>query len=107
MQFPNFYIFAFYALACVQSRGSEAPVVAPEVGFKELEKALSSYESIRTGNAHGLYQPTKRQRQIYFELIDRWFNSLLAVCPDPVTLEELLELTERLPVVNRDATVSW
>jgi len=106
-QFPNFFVFTIYALACLQSLPPDRQAVAPEAGFKELQSALSSYESVRTGNAHGLYQPNKRQRQTYFDLIDRWFTSLLAVCPDRVTREELLELTEPLPVMNADGSVFW
>src|SRR5207248_1797981 len=105
--FPNFYVFTFYALALWQSLPADRRTTPPEAGFKELESALSGYERVRNGHAHGMYQPNKRQREKYFELIDRWLTSLLAACPDPVTREELLELTESLPVVDADGTVSW
>ncbi len=106
-EFPSFYVFAFYALARWESLAVDIRTTPPEASFKELESALSGYGQVRNGLAHGMYQPSKRQREQYFQLIDRWLTSLLAACPDRVTREELLELTEPLPVVNADGTVSW
>lgn len=106
-EFPNFYVFTFYAIACFQALPLEKQVATPEAGFKDLQRALSAFEPVRTGCAHGFYLPSKRQKQAYFELIDRWLTSLLAVCPNSVTREELLEIAEPLPLVNLDGTVTW
>ena len=65
------------------------------------------FESVRTGHAHGVYVPTKRQRQAYAALVDRWLTSLLSAGPGIGSRQELLELTEPLPLVNADGTVSW
>jgi hypothetical protein len=107
MQFPSFYVFTFYALARWHSQSSAKNISAPENGFKELQSALSNWERVRTGNAHGMYQASKRQREVYFDIIERWFESLLSSCPNSVTREDLLEMTEPLPVINADGAVVW
>ena len=105
-QFPSFFAFAFFATARWQrQRGSRGS--APEETFRELQSALSAFESVRTGRAHGVCITSKRQRNNYFALIERWLGSLLKACPESVTREELQALTEPLPVVAPDGSVRW
>jgi hypothetical protein len=105
--FPSFFLFAFFALARWQQLPTSEQTFPPEASFSALQTALSAYDAVRTGRAHGLYLTSKRERDSYFALIDRWLTSLLAACPEHVTREELLEVTEPLPVVAANGLVSW
>src|SRR5262249_30072088 len=106
-EFSSFFAFAFFALARWQIRFPEGPPPAPETTFANLQSALSTYENVRTGRAHAVYRTSKRERDAYFDLIDRWLTAALSVCPDPVARDELLDLTEPLPAVSPNGVVFW
>jgi hypothetical protein len=104
--FPSFFAFAYFVLARARllSTGNPAGV---EMTFNQLASDLSTYERVRTGSAHGIYLTSKRDRDRYFDLIDRWLTTLIAACPEKVSREELMELIEPLPLVNSDGIVLW
>jgi hypothetical protein len=106
-EFASFQVFAFFALARLQSRGAGEELPSPEATFSALRSALSVHEQIRNGRAHSVYRSSRRERNAYFDLIDRWLTAALAVCPDPVSREELSDLNEPLPVVGAKGVVSW
>src|SRR5262249_23581119 len=105
--FPNFFVFAYFALARWETRPELERGHAPEQSFRSLQQTLSVYERVRTPGAHSITSTSKRDRKDYFRLIDRWLGCLIAACPAQVTRESLLDIIEPLPTVAPDGSLSW
>src|SRR5262249_34408927 len=106
-EFPSLSVFAYFALATWHGTASCGLSPVPEKTYKELESALSVYDAVRTGRSHSLFKTNRRERDNFFDLIDRWLNSLLGSCPVKVLKEELISVIEPLPVLRADGTVCW
>ncbi len=107
MPIPSFFIFAHFAIAKWQRLPSEEQMSAPETTFNDLMASLSAYSAVRTGKSHGLFRTSKRERDNYFALIERWLTALLAACPNGTNRDELLEVVEPLPLVDVNGFVRW
>jgi hypothetical protein len=107
-RFDSLPVFAHFAYALLRLDGSGAGASAPEPDGKALQSALSLYDSVRTGRAHSLCLPSRRQREKYFALIDRWLDALLSVCPPAgITRQTLRSRIEPLPAITEDNRVQW
>jgi hypothetical protein len=93
-KFPSFELFAYYAMAVQVDRGLPDP---PEPTWKALRQALSLLE-VRNDVAHAVVTNDPKRRSSYFELIDRWLDSLIAACPEPTSRGQLLAIVEPLPL---------
>src|SRR5262249_40244437 len=105
-EFPSFSLFAYFALAQLFRISPNDTTTAPEPDFQSLDKAQSTLEG-RNDSAHALSAINAKFRSKYFDLIDRWLDSLFCACPERVSLEELLAVIEPLPIVDENGSVIW
>lgn len=106
-EFPSFSSFAHFCLELWTVRHGRQGV-APEVDRKGLARALGVL-SVRRDHAHALALATASTRKQLFELIDRWFNALLAPCKvhGGFTMEQVVAPIEPLPILDEEGTVVW
>lgn len=106
-QFGSFESFTYFALS--RFRDGEAKArSAPEPDFKSLARALSVL-SIRRDSAHAITLANAKMRLQLFQLIERWFEALLAPClaHEGFTRDELFAQIEPLPIVDGDGSLLW
>jgi hypothetical protein len=104
-EFPSFAAFAYFALAAWHLGGK--PGNAPAGTFGQLKSDLSFHELVRNGKAHALSLTTARQREKYFDLIDRWLRCAVEACPERVTVATLRMTLEPLPAVEPEGALRW
>jgi hypothetical protein len=63
--------------------------------------------NIRRDAAHSVFICNSKKRKSYFELIDRWLDCLIEVCPTNIYREDLLRIVEPLPLIQADGSVKW
>jgi len=96
--FPSFELFTYVATALHLASGSGT---APEPDWTSLKKALSSL-GIRRDAAHAVVSSDRKQRERYFDLIERWCSAMIDACPERTTREELLAKIDPLPLLEDD-----
>jgi hypothetical protein len=102
--FSSFESFSYFALAlCLQCPGNGS---MPEPDLPALERSLAVL-SVRRDTAHAVAVPSRRMREKFFRLIDRWFDALLGACPGNVSRDELREAVRPLPLLMPGGTLRW
>jgi hypothetical protein len=99
--FSSFVAFGYFLLALARERGMCADKL-PVKDFAELQSVFSSYEQLRNPQAHSYCFTTRKERERFFTLADRWLNCVLLVYPGKMTRNDLNELLEPLPLLGRD-----
>ena len=77
----------------------------PVEGFPELRSVFTSNEQLRNPLAHSYCFTSRKEREQFFLVADRWLNCVLSVCPAQTTRNDLIELIEPLPLLSRDGEV--
>ncbi|MDI1484380.1 hypothetical protein [Polyangium sp. y55x31] len=105
--FTSFELFAYFATTMALRATMKCTM--PEQSLRDLAKAMSTLD-VRRDAAHALTIPSRRVRTQLFELVDRWFDTLLPSCRGHVeafSRDELLAYVEPLPVVGEDNVAIW
>jgi len=102
--FPSLVAFGYFALAAAREQKLPADQL-PVEGFSEFRSVFTSYEQLRNPQAHSYCFTSRKEREQFFLLADRWLNCVLSACPAQTTRNDLLELIEPLPLLSRDGEI--
>ena len=103
-QFPSLVAFGYFVLASARDKGMTGDEL-PVEGFPKLQSVFTSYEQLRNPQAHSYCFTNRKEREEFFLVADRWLNCVLSVCPAKTTRNDLLDLIEPLPLLNRNGEV--
>ena len=104
-EFPSLPCFVYFAVATLLHRFPEQTTAAPLDGYRAADKFLNFYGPVRNDRAHTLALTMPRIRNDYLDWINRWLDCLFHSCPTPLDRDELLALTEPLPMVDQDGAL--
>ena len=102
-EFSSFSAFAFFALAEHQRRGLPSEL-APETDFTALDRSLSYFDK-RKDFAHAVATANERERNNYFQLIERWLDAFCAVCHGGLRRADLAARADPLPLIAEDGAL--
>lgn len=105
-EFGSLHLLAAFALARWLALADPKPD-APEPDFRSFFSGLDRHSPARNSEAHSVCGPSRKRRDDYFRLIDRWLAAAVAASPEQIRVSELLATVEPLPVVSAAGDVEW
>lgn len=103
-QFVSLTAFGYFVLAAALLNDVQRDKI-PVDNFSELRSVFTRYDQLRNPQAHSYCFTTRKEREQFFALAERWLISMLTVCPSGSTRNDLLDLLEPLPLIGRDGAV--
>ena len=105
-QFPSLLSFGYFVLARA-NLGGDNNICFPVDDYSELQKVFSRYEQLRNPKSHSYCITTRKEREQFFELVDRWLDCVIASSRAIHSRNELLGAIEPLPLVTRQGELVY
>ena len=102
-QFHSFTSFAYFSFAFQELKCPEIP--RPENDIAALQSCLSFFKS-RNDSAHAVSSIDERTRLKYFNIAERWLDTLCVACTKCGSRNELIAIIEPLPLIGEDGRIT-
>ena len=104
-RFSELVTFSFYCIA-LSLRRELSPAQLPAGNLKELNSQLGYTADPRNSSGHAVVFATKKTREKYFEVINKWKKCLHDVASEKINADAS-GLLEPLPLVDASGSVLW